>query len=447
MKKRIDAKEITIGMYISELDRPWLETPFLFQGFEILTKSDIEELQRFCKYVYIDVERSVVYPDEPTTSGATVNTADEIKDDKEPATAANSDKPETLQAELDSAPDAKKIEFEILKKTAAPRPEQTYTDKTLLEEEIQLIKKTYDYGRETIQTMWEDISKGHNIKIDSAREVVIDMAESAIRNPDALICFSQLKQKDHYTAEHSLRVSILALTFARHLGFDRRQMNLLGIGALMHDVGKMKIPSDILLKPAELSEKEAKLMETHAPLGVKILQNTDIPTESIQIAQLHHERYNGTGYNLGLKGDAISQFGLIGAIVDFYDALTSDRPYRDGLAPHVILRNMYKARGKLFHGQLIEQFIQCLGVYPIGSVVELNTGDVGVVTTNNRVRRLKPMVTLVLDQDNQPYAKPKKIDLVHDRTTSGSIYEISTVCDPGKYGINPASYLPVSATA
>ena len=446
MKKRIDAKDVSVGMYIAELDRPWLETPFLFQGFEILTESDVKELQQFCKYVYIDVERSMPLPAEPAIN--TIKAKQKIPKKKSPAPKTfELPKLRVLETEPAYEPDAKKIEFEILKKSAAPQAPQTYVDQTGLEEEIQMVRKTYDYAKETVQTLWEDAQHGRDIKLDAARRVVIDMAESAIRNPDALMCLAQLRRKDHYTAEHSLRVTVLALTFARHLGFDRVQMNLLGIGSLMHDVGKMKIPSEILLKPAELTQKEARIMEHHVPLGVKILESTDIPAESIEVARRHHERYNGTGYSLGLKGDAIGQFGMIGAITDFFDALTSDRPYRGGQPAHIILRDMYKARNKLFHGEMVEQFIQCLGVYPIGSVVELNTGDVGVVTTNNRVRRLRPKVALVLNQDNQPYKKLKIIDLVNDRTTSGSIYEISTVCVPEKYGINPTRYLPVAKTA
>lgn len=447
MKKRIDAKDVSVGMYIADLDRPWLETPFLFQGFEILTESDVKELQQFCKYVYIDVERSMPQPAEPTID--TIKAKQEIPKKKKTAPAKTFEPPKLRVLETETAyePDAKKIEFEILKKSAAPHIPQTYVDQTSLEEEIQRVKKTYDYAKEIVQTLWEDVHHGRDIKLDAARKVVIDMAESAIRNPDALMCLTQLKQKDHYTAEHSLRVSVLALTLARHLGFDRVQMNMLGIGSLMHDVGKMKIPSEILLKPAELTQKEAMIMEHHVPLGVKILESTDIPRESIEVAHKHHERYNGTGYNLGLKGDAIGQFGMIGAITDFFDALTSDRPYRSGQPAHVIMRDMYKARNQLFDGEMVEQFIQCLGVYPIGSVVELNTGDVGVVTTNNRIRRLRPKVALVLNQDNQPYTKLKIVDLVKDRTSSGSIYEISTVCEPEKYGINPTRYLPVAKTA
>lgn len=425
---RVNIQDISIGMYVSELDRPWLETPFLFQGFEIKSDSDIEELNKYCKFIFIDVDQS--RPGSLTKVRAQ-------------ASASSS------KEEVDPTRD-KKIEFEILKKSVAPKQKQAYQDKTTLEEEVDRISTTYKNTHGLISEIMDDVRLGKSINISSVKQAVTEMAESIIRNPDALTCFSQLKNYDQYTAEHSLRVSILAMVFGRHLGMDKAQLQLLGTGGLLHDVGKMKIPLEILNKPGELTQAEATIMEDHVPLGVKILEECGtgvIADPAMEVVRGHHERYDGTGYKYGLKGDTIGQFGLIGGIVDFYDAVTSDRCYRKGIAAHVMLREMYKLRGQSFDPTLVEQFIQCIGVYPIGSVVELNTGDVGVVTNINRERRLKPKIRLILKPDNKPYTTTKIIDLVKDRSEKGKLFDIGAVVEAEKYHINPHKFLPTAKEA
>jgi putative nucleotidyltransferase with HDIG domain len=280
-----------------------------------------------------------------------------------------------------------------------------------------------------------------------AKKAVAGMVESVVRNPDALVWLTQLKKKDEYTALHSLRVCILALTFGRHLELSPEQLNILGIGALLHDVGKFKVPNEILNKPARLTDAEYQIMKTHVPLGVEILENTpNIPPAAIEVARRHHERYSGSGYINGFSGDEIGLFGLIGAIVDTYDAITSDRAYHSGMSAYDALNLLYQARNTEYHTGLVEQFIQCMGVYPIGSVVEMNSGSVGVVISINRARRLKPRVALVLDPDKQPYVPASVVDLFKSPMDSnGKVLEIRKVLPSGMYGIVPANYLPVSA--
>ena len=163
---------------------------------------------------------------------------------------------------------------------------------------------------------------------------------------------------------------ILALALGRQMGLDQKRLDLLGIGALLHDVGKMRMPSEILNKPGKLTEKERAIMKQHVPLGIKILEQTGrLARESLEVVRCHHERYDGSGYVSGLQGERISQFGLIGAIADYYDAITSDRAYRDGMAAHTALRHMYQQRSVAFDPGLVEHFIRCIGIYPIGSIV------------------------------------------------------------------------------
>lgn len=423
MKRKLDVQQLRVGMFVSELDRPWRETPFLFQGFEIRSKEDILVLQRYCQHVYIEVSETYQIPPPVRAPTVKMATAEELQRRK------------------------KRERDLLIKIESQPLLQPVYQDQTRLEEEIENVRKTHDQTRELIHTLMEDVRLGRHIHSVDAKKVVGGMAESVVRNPDALICFAQLKKKDEYTAQHSLRVCILALSFGRHLGLESEQIHVLGIGALLHDIGKMKVPNEILNKPGPLNDYEYALMKSHVPRGVEILEKTDgIPRAAIEVARCHHERYNGNGYINGLRAEQIGLFGMIGGIVDCYDAISSDRAYHTGMSAHAALKKIYEWRNRDFHSGLVEQFIQCMGIYPVGSVVELNTGEIGVVVTTNRIRRLKPRVRLVLGSDYRPHRRQQTVDLM-THTAASKTYEIERVLEPGTYGVDPVQYLPVSMPA
>ena len=301
--------------------------------------------------------------------------------------------------------------------------------------------------REAVYNIMDDVRLGRSINTTGAKKIVANMVDSVIRNPDALMCLNQLKNKDEYTALHSLRVCVLALAFGRHLDLTDEELNLLGIGALLHDIGKMKVPNEIINKPGKLTDEEFDLMKSHVPRGVEILEKAHgILPASVDVARFHHERYAGGGYAQGAKGENIGLFGSVGAIVDCYDAITSDRSYHTGMSAHDALKKMYSWRGRDFQPLLVEQFIQCMGIYPIGSVVELNTGGIGVVISINRKRRLKPKVALVLSPDKTPMTPVKVIDLMHQAAEGlDHEVEIRKVLPPGEYGVVPTNYIPLGA--
>ncbi|MEK7206945.1 MAG: HD-GYP domain-containing protein [Pseudomonadota bacterium] len=423
MKKRLDVQQLKVGMYVYELDRPWRETPFLFQGFEIRSEAEIRELQHYCAHVFVDDDKAAGTVSAPHTSS-------------ENSTARNGQRHNKLERDL------------LIKVESQPLLKAVYHDQTSLEEEVEIVRETHQQARALIHTVMEDARLGKNINMIGAKVVVGEMAESVIRNPDALTCFTQLKKKDEYTALHSLRVCLLALAFGRHLGLEHQDITALGIGALLHDIGKMRVPNEILDKPGALTDYELALMKSHVPHGVEILEKTrDIPATAIDVARCHHERYGGDGYLNGLKGDGIGLFGMIGGIVDCYDAISSDRAYRAGMSAHAALKKMYEWRSNDFHPGLVEQFIQCMGIYPIGSVVELNTGEVGVIVTMNRARRLKPRIALIKRADNSAFDETSMVDLMDYKTRDGWSCEIDRVLEPGVHGINPVDHLPVAAYA
>lgn len=411
MKQKLDVQNLKTGMYVSELDRPWRETPFLFQGFFIESQAEIEQIKRYCQFVFVDPEQ------------------------------------EKSLAKPVPTPRSQKIEYEILKRSAQNNRVAKYVDRTTLEQELDTARAMYRESQNLIASIMEDARLGRSLDAEGARQQVQQLAHSIVRNPDALVCLSQLKKRDEYTVLHSLRVCILALSFGRHLGIEENALRDIGLGALLHDVGKAKIPAEILNKPSRLTDVEFKIMKSHVPAGVKILENTKhIPRIAIDVAASHHERYDGTGYIRGLKGEQITDAGMISAIVDCYDAITSDRPYQYGISAHSALQKLYTWRGKDFASTLVEQFIQCMGIYPIGSLVELNTGHVGVVTTINRARYLRPRLTLILDAQKSPYASPRKVDLMEQmRDEKDRSWEIAAVLEPGTYGLNPSTFLPQPA--
>lgn len=427
MKKKLAVRDLRIGMYVSELDRPWTDTPFMFQGFEIRSVEVLEKLRELCQFVY-------VYEDEhgnPAKPGSAA-----------PAKGTTKAAPHGVAGRAAEA--APKFVPPEIPANGVRSHTCLYEDKTQLEDEIQFASEIESSTRELIFSIIDDVRLGRMIDAEGARRNVAAMTESVVRNPDALVWLTHLKKKHEYTALHSLRVCILALSFGRHLNFTREQLEMLGTGALLHDIGKIKVPPDILDKPERLTEQEYDIMKRHVPWGVEVLDQTKgFPRPAIDVARHHHERYSGIGYYNGLRGDAIGIFGLIAAIVDAYDALTSDRVYRAGVSSAEALKIIYEGRNQAFHPGLVEQFIQCLGIFPLGSVVEMNTGSVGVVITVNRARRLKPRVALVLQPNKQPYSSTTVVDLMHQpRDEHGRILEIKTVLPPGQFGIDPTAYLP-----
>ncbi len=424
MKQKIDVNNLQPGMYVSELDRPWIETPFLFQGFEILTPQDIAEIRRYCAYVYIDtkphydVRLRSYFPDRLLPRSERI---DKI------------DKPLPYVAPPPPI---------VRRGQGTHKP--FYPDILALEEEIQQATEIERETRALISTAMDDARMGRSLDGPGTRKIVGEMVDSIIRNPDALVWFLHLKNKDEYTALHSLRTCILALAFGRHLEFPKDTLTLLGIGALLHDIGKVMIPSEILEKPGDLTRDEFEIVKTHVPLGVEILENAKgIPPLAIELTRRHHERYNGTGYINGLKGNEIGDFGMIAAIVDHYDAMVSPHVYRDAHSPYDTLKGMYELRNTEFHGGLVEQFIQCMGIYPIGSIVEMSDASVAVVITTNRARRLKPRIALVLKPDRTPYQPSQYVDLMRDSPEDGkNPLEIRKVLAAGAFGINPTDYLP-----
>ena len=312
-----------------------------------------------------------------------------------------------------------------------------YTEETSVEEEMEVAKEVHEELVGVLNESFNRLEDKGDLDVSGLHDSTEALVESMIRNPDAAHLLSQLRQKDSYSYSHSVEAAVLGVMFGRHLGFSKRELDELALGILLLDVGKTKLPSKLLEKKGKLNATEVKLIKAHVKLGVKVLEgNTAVSKDVIDLVASHHERFDGKGYPLGKEGKQISVYGRIASIIDFYDAVTHDRPYRKRIKPATAVNALYARRGRNFQPELVEEFIQCLGLYPTGSVVELSSKEVGIVIEQNRLRRLRPKILIVLDELKQELMDPYTLDL--DRTMVdhlGNKLVISNSLPADAYGI------------
>jgi putative nucleotidyltransferase with HDIG domain len=264
------------------------------------------------------------------------------------------------------------------------------------------------------------------------------MIDSIARNPDACIWLARMKQQDSYTYQHSVGAAIWAVALGRQLGLPRPDLRSLAIGGLLFDVGKLGVPAELLRATRKLSDEEFAEVRNHVKRGVEMIQNSGLMNRDVlDMVAHHHERHDGSGYPQGLAGDSIPIYARIAAIVDCYDAITSHRSYARAIPPSVAIKMLYEWRDLEFQAELIEEFIQAVGIYPAGTLVELSSGEVAVVVAEYRTRRLRPRVMVLLDADKQPLADLKMIDMLNQTSTEdGQPLDIVNSLEPEAYGID-----------
>lgn len=281
-------------------------------------------------------------------------------------------------------------------------------------------------------------NKGGSLELAKIKQAVRPMVDSVIRNPDACIWLARMKQEDDYIYEHSLGTSIWAVALGRQLGLPKSDLHSLAIGGLLFDIGKLKLSKDLLKASRDLTAKELKIMKRHVEVGVKLLKEDGMTNQNvIDMAAHHHERHNGKGYPQGLVGNEIPVFARIAAIVDCYDAITSDRIYAKAISSSQAIKLLYDWKDIDFQGELVEEFIQAIGIYPAGTLVELSSGEVAIVVAESRSRRLRPQLMLILDRDKQPLGEIEYIDLLEvTETEDGKPLNIVNSLEPNAYGID-----------
>ena len=403
MRKTVPVEELQFGMYVAELDRPWTDTPFRFQGFVLQTPEQLETLKKYCKQVQVDPDKAetIAHLADPAIgSGAMKNALD-------------------------------------LSRTGKVK----YTEKAPVEQELRRAMAVHLEGKKAVEEILVALRAGKMLDAQRVTEAITGLIESVLRNPDAMLLYTQLRQKGDYTHSHALDVSVYMTAFGRFLEMSREDVVLLGHVGLLQDVGKVRLPDRLITKRDRLSVEEFELAKKHVEYSAEILRETaGLPAQLPELALLHHERHDGSGYPNKLRGREIGLIGSIGAIVDTFDALTARRPYAAPVAPSTALSMLYKWRGTFFDPFLVEQFIRCIGIFPIGSTVELNSGESGIVIGQNLEKRLQPRVMVTRDAAGNPLKPQKLIDLSRGLTiASGEPYRIKRTLEYGR--------IPMSAEA
>lgn len=408
LKTSIDG--LSVGMYVTRLERPWLETPFPLQGVHIESEKDIAMLRRYTSYVYVDTARG---PSPSHEFWITDHDQLQLQEREDLPIEVFKSKPDNEYTKL------KKCFYEI---------------KCSFEQEFRDAKEIQKKVNSSLKKILHDLQKGKSLDIELVKQGVEATVSSIIRNPSAFALLIQIEKSDEYIYSHALGTSVWCAQFGRHLGLDKNDINNLALGGMLLDIGKMKLPKALLYKKDALSPEECKLTQTHVEHSVQILaKSKSVDPSVLSMVATHHERANGTGYPQGLKNDSIPIFGRIGGIIDSYDAMTTQKPYSDIVyTPHEAIHELYQCRNTIFQEELIEQFIQTVGLYPTGSLVECNSGEVGIVLEVNDLKRLFPTLMVILDKDKLPVEEFKKINLSKQENFS---LKVKKGLPYGAYGI------------
>lgn len=406
-EREIGIDQLAAGMYVCRLDRPWTDTPFLLQGFLIDSNDQITTLRQYCRSVWIDVERGLGPPD-------------------------------AARQTLSPPPPRRR--------TPDRAPEQAlgsvrHVDSVSLEQELPQAHKAHDNAVQLAGKILDDVRAGQKLSPADVQAAVEPVVQSVLRSADAMFWVNTLRRHDSYNYSHAINCSALAASFGRHLGLPADMLVDLASGGLLLDVGKARLPTELLAHPGRLDAARMAQARSHLELSLQILDEGGLHSDNAyEMVRTHHERYDGSGYPYRLAGTAIPLYGRMAAIIDSFDAMTSHRVYAPAMARHEVLQELYRARDTLFHGELVEQFIGCLGVYPTGSLVELSTGEVAVVMAQNPTRRLRPRVMLLTDPDKHLRDGFAPLDLMAQAEGIPAAQQVNVVrpLEVGAYGLNPA---------
>ena len=513
MLVNVAAKDIRIGMFVAELDRPWSETPFLIQGFLVEDQEQVAQLRSLCRFVFVDRSRSAsgVLPESgdptprpraplphgPRTAASSVQTREQTprprptippgpkrsitppppaasggarrlsdaealildvieelgpraRMDSEPEPVPSEDAgPGALGSFLDGigglfrkrerlrGPGKGAAAPEERLKAAERRPREPvhhefiphsirvafHPETRAMDEEMPQARQAFAQAETLSRQLIEDIRAGRLFSVEELDDVIDDVVDSALRSPDALMLVTRLKHQDQAIYGHSLQVSVYLVALGRHLGLPKEDLARLATLGLFLDLGKTKVPHELLSRPGPLSPEEFEVVKQHVSHGMGLISRVpDLHPSILEGIAQHHERDDGSGYPGGLRAEGISLYGRMSGIVDTFVAMTNPRPHAAAITAYDALRRLSELGGSLFHAPLVEQFVQTVGVFPVGSRVELSSGEVAVVLQQSAVRRLKPKVLLVTGPDKAPLKVPTTFDLLYQPAGKESVH-------------------------
>jgi putative nucleotidyltransferase with HDIG domain len=377
MLKKISVDQLSVGMHLKEFCGSWMEHPFWRTGFVISDPKDIKTiLASSIKEVWIDSSKGLDVP-----AGSVVVT--EVESEAQ------------VEAEMQEVAAAQRVITPVS-----------------IAAEMEKAAKICAQSKRAVMSMFQEARMGNAVDTGGARQMVEEISDSVSRNPGALISLARLKTADDYTYMHSVAVCAMMVALARQLGLDEEQTRLAGLAGLMHDLGKAAMPMDVLNKPGKLTDVEFSVIKTHPVEGYRLLQaGKDVDPIVLDVCLHHHEKTDGSGYPKGLKADEISLFAKMGAVCDVYDAITSNRPYKLGWDPAESLRKMAEWANGHFDGKVFQAFVKSLGIYPIGSLVKLSSGRLGVVVDQTSKSLTTPCVKVFFSTKSNMRIVPEVIDL------------------------------------
>jgi len=374
MSRKINVSQLQPGMYISELGLDWMSHNFLRGSFAVTDDTIVQRvIASGMKEVYIDPARGLDVIDAPTR--------------------------ETVRAEVEQ-------EMVEVAKKMSPVPRVSASD------EMSKARVICAEASKVVSDVMKHARLGLQVEVEQVAPIVNRITHSILRNGNAMVYLTRIKTKDDYTFQHSVAVCSLLVAFCRSQGMDAETMQLAGIGGLLHDIGKVRIADAVLNKPGPLTTQEFAQMKGHVAEGASMLRQAEgFHPISIQVAEQHHERFDGSGYPHGLAGNAISQIGQMAAICDVYDAITSQRIYSRPMSPHQATAKIFEWGKFHFNPELVHQFLRLIGIYPVGALVKLESGKLAIVLEQSETSLLKPVVRAFYDTRHHHVIPAVEIDL------------------------------------
>ena len=402
MIKKIDVHDLGLNMYIHDLNCDWMEHTFLHNNFLVKDAQEIEKIiAAGIRHVYIDTGRGQDVPQAPSA--------------------------EQVRRQLDS--NIQNLGHSL--RRSAPH-------QISIEEELVQARRIFSDANALVTSISKDARLGKQLDLGKIEPVIAAIASSIYRNPDAMLSLLRIKKADNSTFQHSVAVCALLIGLCRTQEIDRDTTEQAGMGGILHDIGKMKIPGHILHKLGKLSESECEIMKKHVGYGCLLIENTpNLSPISLQIAAEHHERNNGSGYPRALKGDEISLYGRMAAIVDVYDELTAAKIHHKAREPTEVLKKLLEWGDQYFDTNLVHNFIRTIGIYPVGTLVRLERGYLAIVVKQHPETLLQPKVRLIFNSKSLCYVPPQDLDLSSPRCDD----RIVSFETPSRWRINPERFL------
>ncbi len=375
MERKVNPLFLEKGMFISQLSRPWMDTPFWIQGFIVRTDEELSALRKYCDFAYIDTNRGI--------------------------------EAEFYMEEDMELPSHPRLERNLLNKAVKSR----YSPQVGLKQELSHAISVLEGSMSAYTRLLDQVRQDGVVDYGQIESLVTPLIQSIIRQPDTLVLLANLRNRHGYRRSHAINSCIYATAFGRYLGLNSTELNLLAAGMLLLDTGNIWVPDELLDKRGALSDEELREIRKHVYYTLKLLDiSPGIPVDLINMALTHHERYDGSGYPNALSGLKTPVYGRIAAIVDCFDAMVRNRTCSDPMTPHAALQEIYRWRGKQFQPELVDQFLKALGTYPSGSLVELSSGEIALVVAQHPKHKLNPVILPLKHKNADTVVEPRVID-------------------------------------